>query len=152
MISEFEVIGNIGQAPDFQKTPSGSDYCNFSVASNKKVGEETRTSWFNIKAWSPSKYYDYIKPGDLVRVRGEIEVVKKEDQTFYNFTARDIKILKSKDDGGNGGGRGRGSNDRYRQDSYGDDRQRSSGGNDRRGGGRESSHDNRNRNRSQERW
>lgn len=56
-LNKVMVIGNLGNAPEFQYTPSGAAVASFSVASNEswtdKNGErKERTEWFNVVCWN----------------------------------------------------------------------------------------------------
>lgn len=50
-MSTITIVGNLTREPELRFTPSGIAVANFSVAVNKKKGEEETVSFFDCQAW-----------------------------------------------------------------------------------------------------
>lgn len=80
-MSAITIIGNIGE-PTLRMTNNGKSILSFGLAVNRKVGDEERTTWFNVKAWNElaDNLAAEITKGDRVIVHGFIENEKYTDK------------------------------------------------------------------------
>lgn len=49
--ANISLVGNLGQDPESRFTPNGSMNVSFSVAVNRRRGQDEITNWFQIAAW-----------------------------------------------------------------------------------------------------
>jgi single-strand DNA-binding protein len=73
-MSYITLVGNIGE-PALRITATGKSMMTFGLAVNRKVGEEDKTTWFNIKCWGElaENLAEEIGKGDRLIVSGFIE-------------------------------------------------------------------------------
>lgn len=73
MFFKGTAVGNLGKDPVI-KDFNGTKMASFSIAINKKVKGEKKTSWVNVKAWGKTAEIieQYASKGRLVLVHGEI--------------------------------------------------------------------------------
>jgi single-strand DNA-binding protein len=103
MFNKATLIGNLGNDPEVRYTPSGQQYCKFSLATTKKYtsnGEAVeKTAWHNIIAWGKLAEIcgQYLQKGKQVFIEGEIqyETWEKEGVKHYRTTinAATMKML-----------------------------------------------------------
>lgn len=112
MYQQITVVGNVGRDPELRYTPQGFAVCDFSVAVNRRTGtgpEATdETTWFRITCWRQlaETVAKYVKKGRQVLVVGEIAVSAYTDKqgeaaATLELTARTVKFLGARTDGGN---------------------------------------------------
>lgn len=77
-MQEITLVGNLGQDPETRYTKDGSMNVSFSVAVNRKRGQESVTTWFRCTAWNKqAETLDqlatngWLHKGKQVLVRGE---------------------------------------------------------------------------------
>ena len=101
------LIGNVGRNPEVKDFPSGFSTAKFSLATSKKVKDETETQWHNIEVIGKTgngllKVIPYIKMGSKIMVEGEIRYSQynKDGQTRYmtSIVAGGIELLSRNDD------------------------------------------------------
>ena len=121
MYQQITIIGHVGQAPDLRYTATADSVCSFSVAVNKRWtnadgSKGDKTAWFSVSAWRglADICNQYVKKGMLIMVVGEIDAsyyVGKDGQgrVSLNLTAKEVKFLSSRDDGGDAAEFGSGS-------------------------------------------
>jgi single-strand DNA-binding protein len=71
-MNSVTLIGHIGQTPTKKTFDSGRSVSQFSLATNRKVGENETTTWHNIVAWGYLAERD-LRKGDKVVVTGYIQ-------------------------------------------------------------------------------
>lgn len=73
-MSYINLVGNIGE-PTLRITSTGKSMLTFGLAVNRKVNEEDRTTWFNVKCWGElaENLAEEISKGDRLIVSGFIE-------------------------------------------------------------------------------
>jgi single-strand DNA-binding protein len=81
------IIGRLTADPEIKFTGNGNAVVNFSVAVNRKKGEEEYTSFFDVTAWGTlaQNVADSLHKGDRVIVDGEL--------TQDRFESKDGKKL-----------------------------------------------------------
>ena len=101
------LIGNVGRNPEVKDFPSGFSIAKFSLATSKKVKDETETQWHNIEVIGKTgngllKVIPYIKMGSKIMVEGEIRYSQynKDGQTRYmtSIVAGGIELLTKKEE------------------------------------------------------
>jgi single-strand DNA-binding protein len=109
------IVGNLGRDPEMRYLQSGVAVCNFTVAVNQISGQgENRTEktvWFRVAAWRElgERCSQYLAKGRQVMVIGTVDARAYTDnsgqpQATLELTARDVRFLGSREDGGQGGG------------------------------------------------
>ena len=103
------LIGNVGRNPEVKDFASGFSIAKFSLATSKKVKDETETQWHNIEVIGKTgngllKVIPYIKMGSKIMVEGEIRYSQynKDGQTRYmtSIVAGRIELLSRKEESG----------------------------------------------------
>jgi single-strand DNA-binding protein len=118
-LNQCTFIGNLGQDPEMNTTPSGSQVANFSIAvsdawKDKNTGEKREsTEWIRIVAWNAlaDVVGKYIKKGSKVFVAGKMQTRSWEDANgvkkfMTEIVARDIIMLDGHQTSDNGTGNG----------------------------------------------
>jgi len=113
MYEQTIIIGHLGRDPEMRYTQNGKPVTNFSVAVSRKfTGKDgqpvEKTKWFRVTAWNKLAELcnQYLSKGRLVLVTGEVDASAYtgqdgEPKASLEITARDVKFLDGK---GNGGG------------------------------------------------
>lgn len=116
MFSKTIIVGRLGKDPELRFTSSGQPVCSFSVATDRSwtdaSGErKEKTTWFRVTAWGKLAELcnQYLAKGRLVLVEGEIDASawmpqEGEPRASLELTARNVRFLGGKNDGGDGGG------------------------------------------------
>ena len=76
------LIGRLGADPEVKKTKNGDSFANLSLATNKKVKDNEKTTWHKIVVFDPriaDTMGKYAKTGTLLYVEGEIETRSYKD-------------------------------------------------------------------------
>ncbi len=116
MFSKTIIVGRLGGDPELRYTQSGQAVCSFSVATDRTwtdaSGEkQEKTTWFRVTAWG--KLADlcnqYLKKGRTVLVEGEVDASawmpqSGEPRASLELTARNVRFLGGKNEGGGEGG------------------------------------------------
>jgi len=82
MINKVMLIGRLGADPEVKKTKNGDSFCNLSLATNKKIKDNEKTTWHKIVVFDPriaDNMGKYAKTGTLLYVEGEIETRSYKD-------------------------------------------------------------------------
>lgn len=110
------VVGNLGRDPELRYTQGGVPVCSFSVAVTTTSGQadnrQEKTTWFRVSAWRElgERCNQYLAKGRQVMVIGTVETRAYADNagqpaSSLELTARDVRFLGSREDGGGSGGR-----------------------------------------------
>lgn len=77
-VNSVNILGRVGNDPEFATTKSGLPQCKFSVATNEKMKEEEITEWHRIVVWGKLAEIcqEYIKKGSAVFVEGKLKTSK----------------------------------------------------------------------------
>lgn len=89
------LIGNLTRDPEAGQTPSGVDFCRFSIAVNRDytgADGERQTDFFNCTAWSGvgNAIANNQKKGNKIAVCGSIQLRNYEDNNGVKRTAIDV--------------------------------------------------------------
>lgn len=52
-VARITIVGNLADTPELRASSTGRDYIRYAVASNTGTGENRKTSWFNVSAFTP---------------------------------------------------------------------------------------------------
>lgn len=80
MSANVSILGNLGRAPEKQRTPGGTLVTTFSIASNSTrqtpQGTEKQTNWFRVKAFGRQAEViaEHAKRGDRMLVQGKLSL------------------------------------------------------------------------------
>ncbi|MBK8024097.1 MAG: single-stranded DNA-binding protein [Chloroflexi bacterium] len=105
------VVGNLGRDPELRYTQAGVPVCSFSVAVTTMSGQgdarQEKTTWFRVSAWRElgERCQQYLAKGRQVMVIGTVETRAYQDNagqpaSSLELTARDVRFLGSREDGG----------------------------------------------------
>ena len=89
--------GNIGQDPEL-RTVGQSSVLSFSIATSEKYKDRDgelveKTQWHNISMWGKEKLAPYLRKGQKVLVRGQIEYREYTTDDGTKKRATDIKCF-----------------------------------------------------------
>ena len=102
---DLNIIGHLGKDPELSTSQSGMKITRFSVACNRKRKGEDKTTWINVVAFDKTAEIasQYLRKGQLVFVKGELDVSKYQRQdgtegTNVGLLANQIIFLEKKKD------------------------------------------------------
>jgi single-stranded DNA-binding protein len=86
-----KVIGNVGQNPTQEYTPSGKPVVNFTIADPVTYGREApEPRWHKVAIWDThigEQVLKQVKKGDLLAVAGPVEEREVNGKTYRNMNA-----------------------------------------------------------------
>lgn len=70
--NNVDIVGNLGADPEIKKTKNGNTYAAFSVAINRKNGDQQYTDWVPVRVWGElaEAVKAFLSKGTRVRVNG----------------------------------------------------------------------------------
>jgi len=87
MINIVTLVGRVGVEPEIKATTNGLEFCNFSLATNKKIKKneqrEDKTTWHKVTTFDPNlvkTLQSYVKKGSMLYLEGEIDVSEWTDK------------------------------------------------------------------------
>ncbi len=113
-LNKVMLIGRLGADPEIRYTADGTPVANFNLATDTPIKRgdqwETETEWHRIVAWRRLAEIcnEYLSKGRQVYVEGRLRTRAWEDRDgnkrwTTEVIARDIVLLGSREDTGNGG-------------------------------------------------
>lgn len=92
------IIGRLGQDPKVSTTKSGKSVCSFSVATDRKKGEEKVTTWHRIIAWGnlADACGKFLKKGNQAAIEGEITHREYDGKNITEIVASSVEFIGSK--------------------------------------------------------
>lgn len=113
-LNKVMLIGRLGADPEIRYTADGTPVANFNLATDTPIKKgdqwETETEWHRIVAWRRLAEIcnEYLSKGRQVYVEGRLRTRAWEDRDgnkrwTTEIIARDIVLLGSREDAGNGG-------------------------------------------------
>ena len=74
------LTGNLTRNPELLETQSGIAYCRFSIAVNRRVGEEKKADFYRVTAWRglSNVIATHFKKGDPILIIGDIALSEYE--------------------------------------------------------------------------
>jgi len=82
MINKVILVGRLGAEPELKQTKKGDTFANMSIATNKKIKDEEKTTWHKVVVFDPrlaEMVGKYVKSGTQIYLEGEIETRTYED-------------------------------------------------------------------------
>ena len=81
MINRGVLVGNLTRDPQYSKTQSGISLARFSVAINRRYGQNEEVDYINCVAWRQSADFlnQYAKKGNTIAVEGRISTRNYDD-------------------------------------------------------------------------
>lgn len=75
MINRVVLVGRITRDPEVRKTQTGKSVTNFSLAINRRFGNQEQADFVNCVAWEQSAEFlgNFIRKGALLGVEGRIQ-------------------------------------------------------------------------------
>ena len=132
MINKVILMGRLTADPNFSQTQSGTAYCRFTVAVDRKFADKTtgerQADFIRCVAWRQTAEFvsKYFSKGKMIIVEGSL---RNDDYTdnngvkhySYNVVADNVSFGETKASaGGQGGGYQQGGfNNNYQQNNYG---------------------------------
>lgn len=88
------LIGNVVADPEIRRTEGGAKVATFAIAVNKKRGEETYTSYFDVAVWGDmaDNVVTSIHKGDRIVVTGELKQRTYEDREGKKRSAVELQV------------------------------------------------------------
>lgn len=104
MINRVVLVGNLTKDPAYSKTQSGISLARFTVAINRRYGQNEETDFINCVAWRQSADFlsQYAKKGNTVAVEGRISTRNYDDPTtgkkvyVTEVTADNVQLVGSR--------------------------------------------------------
>jgi len=82
MVNKVILVGRLGADPEVKQTKNGDSFANLSLATNKKIKDNEKTTWHKIVVFDPriaDTMGKYAKKGTQLFVEGEIETRSYKD-------------------------------------------------------------------------
>lgn len=98
-LSKAYLVGNVGADPEVRTTGDGTRVASFSLAVNRKRGQEEFTDWYRVSAWRglAEVVEKYVRKGSRVMVDGPLSIRQYEHNgkqgTSVEIDARDLVLL-----------------------------------------------------------
>lgn len=104
MINRVVLVGNLTKDPQYSKTQSGISLARFTVAINRRYGQNEETDFINCVAWRQTADFlsQYAKKGQTVGVEGRISTRNYDDPTtgkkvyVTEVTADNVQLVGSR--------------------------------------------------------
>lgn len=103
-MNRLTIIGNLTRAPELRTTQSGKNVCTFTVAVNRRGGDQA--DYFRVSAWSAlgENCQKYLDKGSKVAVIGSVSVStytanNGENRANLEVIASEVEFLNSKTEG-----------------------------------------------------
>lgn len=98
-LSKAYLVGNVGGDPETRTVGDGTKVASFSLAVNRKRGQEEHTDWYRVSAWRglADVVERYVRKGSRVMVDGPLSIRQYESNgkqgTSVELDARDLVLL-----------------------------------------------------------
>lgn len=104
MINRVVLVGNLTRDPQYSKTQSGISLARFSVAINRRYGQNEEVDYINCVAWRQSADFlnQYAKKGNTIAVEGRISTRNYDDPNtgkkvyVTEVTADNVQLIGSR--------------------------------------------------------
>lgn len=107
-MNKIFITGRLTRNPELRHTESGMAICRFTVASNKHVKGEQKTTFINIVTFAKTAENcdRYLSKGNKAAIVGELEIRQYTDNEGNNRTAteviaNEVEFLSEKTSGSN---------------------------------------------------
>lgn len=83
MVNRVVLVGRLTKDPELKKTQTGKSLVNFTVAVNRRYGQQEQTDFINCVTWEKSAEYlsQYAKKGAMISVEGRISSRSYDDNS-----------------------------------------------------------------------
>jgi single-strand DNA-binding protein len=105
-MNKVTIIGNLTADPELRTTQTGVNVCSFTVAVNRRFGQQNETDFFRVSAWRKTGEMcaQYLAKGRKVAVTGPVTARAYNDgqgnpRASLEVTADDVEFLTPKSDG-----------------------------------------------------
>lgn len=93
MLQKIDLIGNLVADAEVKTRKDNSEYISFRVAAHETMGEERKTTYYEI-SMGKSKVIEFLKKGQQVFISGKLSlsINTKDDRTYLNahVSAKDL--------------------------------------------------------------
>ena len=100
MLQRIDLIGNLVADAEIRTGKDGSEYIGFRVAVSETIGEEKRSTFYEVNCHK-SGVIEYLKKGQQVYVSGRLSIssVCKDGKAYLNayVSATDVKVWPPRD-------------------------------------------------------
>lgn len=93
MINNVTLVGRLTRDPELKKTNTNKSVVSFTMACNRKYGEE-QADFINCVAWEKTADYmaNYLEKGSLVGIEGRIQSRSYEDATGKRIYVQEVVV------------------------------------------------------------
>lgn len=105
-LQKIILIGHLGKPPEMRYTDAGKAVTNFSLATNRGVGDNKATDWWNIECWEKTaeNAHQFLTKGSKIYCEGtpkwdEWTNKEGENQRTLKITIFTFIMLDKKEDG-----------------------------------------------------
>ncbi|QIK68929.1 single-stranded DNA-binding protein [Erysipelothrix sp. HDW6C] len=92
MINRVVLVGRLTRDPELRKTQNGKSVVSFTVAANRRGGQNDQADFISCVAWNQTAEFmaKYLTKGALVSVEGKITSGSYEDATGKKVYTQDV--------------------------------------------------------------
>ena len=89
------VCGNLGKDAELKMTPGGKAVCNFSVATEARVGREKVTTWVRCAMWGvrAEKVAKFLTKGTKVAAMGTLTTREYQGKTYLDCDVSEVALM-----------------------------------------------------------
>ena len=99
-VNKVILVGRLGQDPELKYTPSGTAFCNFSLATNdywmdKATGtKQEKTEWHRVVVWGKTaeRANQYLKKGREVYIEGKLQTRSWEQEGTKKYITEVVAL------------------------------------------------------------
>ncbi|AGN24883.1 single-stranded DNA-binding protein [Erysipelothrix rhusiopathiae] len=94
MINRTILVGRLTRDPELRKTQTGKSVVSFTVACNRRFGQQDETDFINCVAWNQTADFmaNYLLKGALVGLEGRIQSRSYEDATGKRVYVQEVVV------------------------------------------------------------
>ncbi|WP_323616715.1 single-stranded DNA-binding protein [Erysipelothrix rhusiopathiae] len=94
MINRTILVGRLTRDPELRKTQTGKSVVSFTVACNRRFGQQDETDFINCVAWNQTNDFmaNYLLKGALVGLEGRIQSRSYEDATGKRVYVQEVVV------------------------------------------------------------
>lgn len=101
-MENITIAGRLGRDAEVRTTGTGDAVCSFTVAVDKRKGQEKTTNWYRVSLWGKrgSALAQYLTKGSSVTVIGEFGLDEYDGKPQLTIRANEIALQGGKPEGG----------------------------------------------------
>lgn len=94
MINRCILVGRLTRDPELRKTQTGKSVVSFTVACNRRFGQQDEADFINCVAWNQTADFmaNYLTKGALVGLEGRIQSRSYEDATGKRVYVQEVVV------------------------------------------------------------